>query len=334
MKQNKAFTSIQFLITLFALSTLIIASGLILKSQKLFVQKQLTLNETHQKIDECITALAGILSTEKSPENNTQQDTFWKLNGTEINGCTISISSLSSKLDVNFLPSWIYTETDVNKLFLTTNSPIMMELQKQREGLFYRYDSLSKFISEDNFNKYFTTYGWANFNISDNVGIQYLISHLFNQAEANNFILKRENVLSNNQLMHSYVEYQLFCGVNFKDILNYITLSPLLNVNFMDEEILSSILSHHSFDIPNARYKAAQIVTEASLSGITKEKLISILGVPKNNMIYYYLGTITWFWEIVIQSDNTKCTLIIARYPETDDFSTDTKWFILEKRWE
>lgn len=333
-KNNEAFTSFQFLIIILTLSVLVSAAGIILRSNRLYIQKQIQNKERRQAVESCISDILQVLSSDSSPESDTQQDLFWKLNETELDECKITISSLSSRLDVNFIPPSLFTETGLCNLFISPGSPELMERQKETNGLFFRYNDISDFINEDNFNKYFTTYSWPNFNISDDIAIETFLVHMINESSADSFARKREDFLKNKQTMQSFTEYKLFCGVNFEQVSSFVMLSPVMNVNFMDRDILSEILNYPEFGISGAWDKASRIESTATGSGIQDNDLVNILGVPKTNKIYYYLGTVTWFWEIKVQKENACCTLIVGRYPETDDFSAEIKRFILEKRWE
>lgn len=332
--KNAAFSSFQFLIILLCLSLLVTAAGILLRSYRLFVQKQITTNERRQTVENCITDILQVLSSDNSPESDTQQDLFWKLNETELDGCKVSISSLSSKIDLNFTPANLLIGTGLQDFFISPGAPVKMESKKESTGLFFRYADVSEFLTEEAFNKYFTTYGWANFNVSDDIAIKILLTELINSGSATSFINRRTDFLKTNQLMQSVTEYKLFCGINYENIADYITLSPTMNVNFMDKEILSAILNYSEFNIPNASEKASLIVTAASSNGLNDDSLVNVLGVPKTNKIYYYLGTVTLFWEIKVLYENVGCTLIVGKYPDTDSLTYESKRFLLEKRWE
>ena len=170
MKQSKGFSSLEFIVTLFFLSLIVIALGLFLRISDLSIRKHISKKEDIKAIDIILNLVFEEIKKDTTPSVDSLLDPVWKLNDTEIDGYKISIQALSGLIGLNFINKNLLTKTNLKEVF---NSPedvdSVIEVITQ-EGPINSYEKISEYISEENFNKYFTLYEYANFNIADEYG--------------------------------------------------------------------------------------------------------------------------------------------------------------------
>lgn len=334
--KQKAFSSFEFLIILFILSVIGIATSFFIKNIVVIINKEEVTQKVQDDIEKTLEMVMKDLLSDETPLSDSRNDKFWKWNEKIENECKVTIRSLSSLLNINYFPEKIFTTTNLKNIFLDSNSPTIMQSQKKINGLYFIYDDVSDYISKENYDKYFTSYGWANFNISDEDGVKLILQYMLDSISiSESFCQKRHSILKNKQVLQTKTEYKLFCGTRYDRIMPYVNLEPLMNVNFIEPEILKSILSYKEFKISGVNQKADEIISLRDNTEITQKKVMEILNINKGNELYYLLGTITWFWEIKITKGKQNCTVIVYRLPEKSDTSATEKplYYILEKSW-
>ena len=295
------------------------------------VLKESSKEAQKKEMDGIIETLISALKADTSPESDSMHDGFWKYNDTTINGYSISIESLSGKINLNFFPSDIIAKTNLKELFADPSGAA--SFMDSSEKLFYNYDEISDHLDEDNYNKYFTFHGWANYNLTDESRVKQLLESL-EVSGSSSFLAKRKSRLTNRQYASTYADYRMILGTGYKSIMPYVNLEPPVNVNFVDEQILKDILSYPKFKVSGINQKAESIASLRESKEITREQLDNILGTKNSNELYYLLGVKTYFYKVEIKGAAQHCSIIIAR--NINDSQTDHKagdWYLLEKKW-
>lgn len=332
MKLNKAFSSLEFIVTLFFLSLILIALGIFLRVSDLTISKRTHNKSDKEKIDTVLNSIFEEIKKDHTPNVDSKMDPVWKLNDTNVAGFDISIKSLSGLINLNYIPKEILVNTILLSAFDAPESIDKIKTLIEENGMINSYEEISDLISEEKFNEDFTLYGYANFNVADEVPLSFIGNNLTNSYFGDELINKRKSLRNNKQYIQSQTEFNMLCGIHFDDINPYININPTLNVNFMNEELLKSFLTYPQFKLSNALQKANTIISLRESKEITQEELISILGIQKNNDLYYYIGSKTWFWQITISGKNTSCNVILARDPEEGSLG-EPKFYLIEKRW-
>ena len=259
-------------------------------------------------------------------------DPVWKFNDTKVDGFDISIKSLSGLINLNYIPKEILINTILISSFNAPESIDKIKAIIEENGMINSYEEIADLISEEKFNENFTLYGYSNFNVTDEIPLAFIGNKMTNSYFGDELVNKRKSLRNNKQYIQSQTEFNMLCGIHFDDINPYINLNPNLNVNFMNEELLKSFLTYPQFKLSNALQKANTIISLRESKEITQEELISILGIQKNNDLYYYIGSKTWFWQITISGKNTSCNVILARDSEEGTLG-EPKFYLIEKRW-
>ncbi len=332
MKSNKAFSSLEFIVTLFFLSLILIALGIFLRVSDITISKRTQDKSDKEKIDTVLNSIFEEIKKDHTPNVDSKMDPVWKFNDSNIDGFDISIKSLSGVINLNYIPKEILVNTILISAFDVPESVDKIKSMIEENGMINSYEEISDLISEDKFNENFTLYGYSNFNVADEVPLSFIGNNLTNSYFGDELVNKRKSLRNNKQYIQSQTEFNMLCGIHFDDINPYININPTLNVNFMNEELLKSFLTYPQFKLSNALQKANTIISLRESKEITQEELISILGIQKNYDLYYYIGSKTWFWQITISGKNTSCNVILARDPEEGTLG-EPKFYLIEKRW-
>ena len=332
MKSNKAFSSLEFIVTLFFLSLILIALGIFLRVSDITISKRTQDKSDKEKIDTVLNSIFEEIKKDHTPNVDSKMDPVWKFNDSNIDGFDISIKSLSGVINLNYIPKEILANTILISAFDVPESVDKIKSMIEENGMINSYEEISDLISEDKFNENFTLYGYSNFNVADEVPLSFIGNNLTNSYFGDELVNKRKSLRNNKQYIQSQTEFNMLCGIHFDDINPYININPTLNANFMNEELLKSFLTYPQFKLSNALQKANTIISLRESKEITQEELISILGIQKNYDLYYYIGSKTWFWQITISGKNTSCNVILARDPEEGTLG-EPKFYLIEKRW-
>lgn len=333
MKESKeAYSTINFLFSLLSVCILLTTLGFIIKTINITILKNKSIQKEHELMNETLNKIFIDLKNQKSYEADSQHDFFWKWDKKNINNIKINIIPLSGKININFFPTDIIEKTDLKDLFI--NPSKAASIINNSEQLFYSYDSIKEFLNEENFKKYFTFYGWANYNTIDQDKLKLFLKSL-DISLSSSFFSTRKSLLLNKQYIQTYTEFRMKTGTNYKKIMPYINIDRPLNVNFTDQFILKNILSYPPFKIDGVNSKVNTIIRTREYKEITQEILSNILGLKNNNLLNHLLGVKSYFYQIELQGSNEHCIVVIAReVTDTNLKNIQPKWYILEKNWQ
>ena len=331
LKKREGSSSLECLIVLIVLCTIFIGFCFFIKTVNIFVNKRISSVDEKRKIDVILESIYEDIKDDVSPEDDSLFDSVWVRNNSTEDGYLITLESLSGKINLNFLDSNVLLESGLSTVF--NDSKSIREIESIRsERLLYSYDEIKDYISEENFSKYFSFYGFANINIMSEKSLELLVNSLTDSFCGSELNQKRNNLLANKQLIKTETEYNLFCGINYLDIFPYINLDAAINVNFIDEDCLYKLINYAGFGLISKKKKIDTLLSLREIREITQEDIITILGITKNDELYYYLGSKTWFWKISIQGKTQGCHVILCRsFEKTSE--RNPKFYIIEKRW-
>ncbi len=332
MKQSKGFSSLEFIITLFFLSLIVIALGIFLRTSDLTVKKQISKENDYKEIDKILNKIYEEIKKDTTPSVDSLLDPVWKLNDTEIDGYKVSIQSLSSLVDLNFINKNLLIQSNLKEAFNSPEDANTVSEILSQEGPVYSYERIKDFISEENFNQYFTFYGFANFNIADENVLANLANSMTTYFFGDELIEKRKIYQMHGNLLQNETELNLLCGIYYDNLYPFVNLNPVMNINFISEDCLKTLLGFKDFKLSNINQKVNNIISLRQNSEITEENICAILGITKSDKLYYYLGCKTWMWQIKISGKKTSCNVILARAPE-DDIQGHPRFYLIEKNW-
>ena len=332
MKVNKAFSSLEFIVTLFFLSLILIALGFFLRNTDLSIKRKTSNKDDKEKIDIVLDTIFEEIKKDTTPDVDSKMDPVWKLNDTTIDGFEVTIKSLSGLINLNYISRNILENTGFSNLFVSSDSIKKLDSMIKEKGPITSYEEINDLITEEKFNENFTFYGYSNFNITDEVSLAFLGNSITQTYFGDELVNKRKSLIRNKQFIQNSTDFNLLCGIYYEDISPFINILPTLNVNFLSEESLRNILGFPGFKLPGARQKVNTIISMRDYKEITQEELVSILGITKKSELYYYIGCKTWFWQISIKGKHTVCNVVIARDPDDGPLG-QAKLYLIEKKW-
>lgn len=330
--KKEGFSSIEFLITLFFLSALLLAFIFFIKTADLAIAKKTDSIKQRESIDRILQDIYSDLKSDTTPDADSKTDRIWRWNDIEIDGYKTYISSLSGRINLNMIGEDVLKESGLRLFFDDTDGITYICENRQNGKITYSYENLKEFITEDSFNKYFTLKGFANLNISDENIIGIICDTVTKSAYGNIINDKIKQTRKNRQYIQNDTELKMILGVYYDDIFPYVNIQPQINVNFIEEEILRALLSYPGFNLTNKNSRIDALISLRDSKELTEADICNILGISKNEELYYYLGCKTLFWQIDVIGKDSACSVIVGRSYETDS-SGGVKYYVIEKKW-
>lgn len=333
-KQSKGFSSLEVLLTLFFISLIAAAFAILFETVNISIVKKENELKEIKTIEKLLETVIEEIRKDTTPDMDSKIDPVWKLNNMEIDSYKIEITSLSGLLNVNTTPTNILSIGDIKKLYLDSDAPTIIENYKASGKLYTNENQLFELIDKEIFNKYFCVYGYSNINISDDYGLSNIVNFLSKPNSGEYLIQKRKTFLNNKQYIQSEINLKMLTGIDYDSLTPIVNTKSVLNIHFVDENILSALISYNGFNISGVNQKVKNIVNLRETSEISQNEICNILGISKNNELYYYLGNKTWMWQIIVTGERKKCTMIICRKPEEEEISFNTpEYFVINKKW-
>ncbi|MCL2128898.1 MAG: hypothetical protein FWH35_00905 [Treponema sp.] len=91
---------------------------------------------------------------------------------------------------------------------------------------------------------------------------------------------------------------------------------PLINVNMVNPESLTPLIFRPSFNIEEPEEKAEAFLNKLAQGSVLVSDISSYLEIPKDNLLFTYLGTKTTFWKInYIYREGLLIEAIVAAIP-------------------
>lgn len=238
----------------------------------------------------------------------------------EENSASITLIDVSSRINPNYFRNEIIDETNISKLIFK-DGHTMSELEQYRldngigNNLINTYPD---FFSEEGLDKYLTFYSFLNLNVADEIAISELYKNRIGKSfGAETFRQKIQQTRMNNIILYND-KLRTFAGPEFKNIYPFMNAVPLLNIHFISEKILKEILSHSfgSSPLPKPDKALNTIIQNRENREFTAKDLEAIFSINElEHPIYDYLGVKTWFWEINIETSESKRVLVVAELP-------------------
>jgi hypothetical protein len=334
-KTDEGFSSIEFLLALVFLSVFALAAGYMVKAAGLTASRSGKAADTRAQIEKVLDEAAADLKADRTPLSDSKFDAFWQWNGRTEGGCSVTLRSLSSSLNPNFLRNGIYEKTELRTLFLSGKNAQQFLQYREDNGLVFTAADCKDFFSEKTYDTYFSPYGWANINTTDEFAVRMFVTALTgSESDGEMFRQKVRTLLSDKQILQTEEEFKMFCGISYDKVYPYINTEPVMNVHFVEPVVLKSILSYPDYNLAGAVQKAKTLLALRESRELTEEDIMNVLGIDKTNRLYYFFGTITWFWQIEVRNGTAVCDEIVCRMPPQDmNSQAPAEWYVVEKKW-
>lgn len=266
--------------------------------------------------------VAEALAADNTPLSDSPGDPVWAVvrRGTR-HGDDVGLEDISSAVNINAVSNSYLLSDALRPRYDSFTAPEAIREYLGESGPFRGMEEAEGIVPEEpeeGRGRFFTVYGYWNPFISDvnalaamirargggNEGAAELAARLAGAARANSGF--------------SDGDMALILGEDPDDLGALLTTAPLINVHFADGELLAAILdfSYAGETLPN-RIGALDAIMAGRLMGELSPGDLGAAVERKEGQddVLRFLGTVTWFWEITVESDSMRLRAVAARLP-------------------
>lgn len=268
---------------------------------------------------ESVLELIDALSDDPTPEADSSFDPVWDyLRNRGENETVLTMEDISSRFNLNFIRTKMIEKSSFKNLMIGGFSPEDLKLYRGENGFFTNLnEGYKQFFEEEDLNQYFTAFSYANVNVTYEDSLKKIYEIRVSEAGSFSFLNEIQQLISGKTLVDNSGLKELL-GTNYEILYPLINTRALMNVNFVDEKILSAVLNYPYGDKKHENSAAflETIKAERSVFEIEKKRLKELLPVEEDYLrILEYIGTTTWFWRIKAKSENLTLDVVLCRYP-------------------
>ncbi|MFP4364410.1 MAG: hypothetical protein ACLFR1_11160 [Spirochaetia bacterium] len=284
-----------------------------------------------QEYHEVVIQIIQLMKNDSNTRADCRFDSYMQPDRQVSRDFLVRINDVSSRINPNFIEENLFTETDLDSLFLPGVTAQNLQDFRDERGLSLEIrEHYQHIFTETAFADYLTPYGYANINCTD----EFVLEDLYylrtgDEQGADLFHAAVQNMRASLQLF-SEDDLPIILGGNYEVLANIIHTEPVWNIHFLPEEILSAVLNYGPFEIEGPLQRADRIQVHSATVGIDPSMLRTLVGAHSGSRIYAYLGTITWFWKIEVEGNAGTYECIVARLPGDQD---DPTFQIISNRW-
>jgi hypothetical protein len=302
--RDAGYASVFFLFVLFLCSTLALGATAHIASALLLESREKNKTTVRKEMEDLVNEVIGALKSDPSPELNGVGDPVWDWNGRRTGGYSLRITPVSDRINLNYARKNLFDKTRLGLLFRPGKDADRLQQFREDAGLRSETGAFADFFEEGSLQKYFSSYGWANVNLIDEFAARQLGTALTGDPAAGEALRGKIRLLLTERRLLDREDLPFFLGASLSELYPFVNTEPLMNVNFVDPLILEELLSYGDYGIGRPKERCAAILSRRETGGVSAEDLRSILGIDQSNPLAYYLGSITWFWEIAVTAEN------------------------------
>jgi hypothetical protein len=301
----------QIFTVLLFLSTLTIGSSLVLSESR---QEYAGLPPD---LGALLEGVVAALAADPTPEVSSFDDPVWSFHGRMGKNYLITIEAESDRLNPNFIRKDVFENTALSVLLKPGVSAADAQKFREELGLSLAPDAYTALFNDADYRQYFSGYGWANINLLDEAAAQSLALSLtgsaHDAAELRDVI---EWLLMDRQLVDRAALSNTL-DTQYDQLFPFVNAEPLMNVNFIDPFILRALVACPDYGVSSPDIRCEKLLKLRESQSVDTETLLAVLGIGHDNLLSYYLGSVTWFWRVTFTSEDGKAayTAIICRLP-------------------
>jgi hypothetical protein len=274
------------------------------------------------------------LEADPSPELNSADDPVWELDGKTVEGFRVSIYPLSDRLNLNFVRKNVLEKTRLAVLFAPGKNPGDLQQFREDEGLSLFAEDYQPFFGAADIAPFFSCYGWANINLTDEFAARKLARSLTgSDAAAEEVRAKIQKLLMEQEICRPE-NLKSFLGFNYAHLFPWINVEPLININFASPALLRELAAYDAYEIDHVSARLAEIAARRDGGGIAREDIPVLLGLDRaeEHPLTQYLGAVTWFWEITVSDAVRTRRTVVCRLPN-ENRTAGAVYKIIEQRY-
>lgn len=327
MNNTTGNTSIYIIILLLFLSIIVISTGEYLLSFSKLERRLLARETLTQELESIGYLIIDEMKQDPVPSiDSTNDEVYYYIRSLEIDGYTIKLKDISSRINLNAIDFKIFSETESQlDLGLLSNSKSLTN-RRNSIGLSMDFESdYADLFDKDCLNSFFSPYTWFNADLSDDNLIQNLLEQRSKTNDEDYF--EKDSFIIDEEIKDPTAidDGFLFPIVNSK---------RLMNLFFTPRPITEALVRHYlkGDSKKSITNKIDKLYSERESGDLTEKRIEEILDPQTLNekKILNYLGTVTWFWECIITKEGISHTLRFVRLPTENKDNEEINYRIVE----
>jgi hypothetical protein len=317
--RDSGFASTQFLFILMFITALILAIGIYGHSAVRWESNSRRKNQILREMQEILQSVSADMYADPSPDINSPEDPLWSWNGRTEGDYTVTVVPLSDRLNINFVRKNVFEKTNIGLLFKPGKDSGDLQQFREDNGLSLSAGAYSSFFTDEILAKYFSCYGWANINLIDEFSARKLALALTGSEYAAEEVRQMIQTLLINQQSAQSANLRTIFGIYYADLFPFINTEALINVNHAEPALLRELIGYPDYTVTFPDIRCDELLARRSLGDLGRHDIPGLLGIDTTNPLMSYLGSVTWFWEIVITGNRQTSRTVICRVPQERD---------------
>ena len=233
----------------------------------------------------------------------------------------IGISDISSRIAPNWVASDLLRLPEIARLIDARDGfggdlVLVLKQQRDRSGFFSDLESgYGAIFPKPVRDRYLTAFAYANINLTDEDALRRLYEVRTSDYAAAQLFQTKIRALRNEAKIVAEGELIGFLGADYDRLFPVVNALPCWNVNFLPLPILYAIISSPKFGIADPQIVCDTIDARRQTHELGSEELQSLIGLPAASLLYQYIGTATWFWQIDVHGAGGSLSVVLCRLP-------------------
>jgi hypothetical protein len=317
------FVSVHFLFVLMFVSVLIMSMGIYGYSLVQITDRAGRKNTVYREIEEIIGKIVADMYADPSPDIDSPHDPFWAWNGKTLGNYHVSIIPLSDRLNLNYVRKNLFEKTGMGGWLNPGRTADELQQFREDEGMSLSTGFYKQFFDSETREKFFSCYGWANINLIDEFAVRKLALSLTGSEQTAEQIRRVVQTLLVNRRVADRASLRSLFGIYYEELFPFINAEPLINVNYAEPALLRALIAYPDYGVSYPDIRCDELLDRRSITGLGTGDILNILGIDTANPLASYLGSITWFWQIIVTDGGQTYRAVICRLPPGDVFQTN-----------
>jgi hypothetical protein len=314
-RADSGFASIHFLFVLMFVSALIM--GICVYGYS-FAQAGVRAgqrNTVYREIEKIIRDVIADMYADPSPDIDSPEDPLWAWNGKILGDYRVTVTPLSDRLNLNHVRKNVFEKTNAGVWLNPGRTADEFQQFREDNGLSLSADVYHLFFDDEIIKRFFSCYGWANINLIDEFTARKLALSLTGSGQTAEQVRGMVQTLLVNQQPADRTRLHALFGIHYDELFPVINAEPLINVNYTEPALLRALISYPDYGVSQPDTRCDDLLARRSVSGLSTGDILNVLGINDANPLAAYLGSITWFWEIIVSGGRQTYRVVICRLP-------------------
>lgn len=297
--------------------------------QSSFYEEQMA---RESELEKEVSLLIDILKSDPTGESDSYFDPVWTfLEERKSSAIELRLTDISSRFNLNFMRTKMLEESSFKNLMINGKDPDQLKQCRGENGFFVHPEGgYGLFFRKEDLDKYFTTYSYANFNVTYEDSLKKIFEIRVSEEGSLLFLNKVQQHISE-KIMADKESFRGIASLEYKQIYPLVNTEALMNVNFIPEKVLHAVLYYPYGGTvhKNGQFYFNAITSQRDNHELTTSDLDELFELEEEQLrIREYLGTRTWFWKISATTGDVKLEVVLARLP--DESIDDPEFQIIE----